>query len=48
MSVATARLIADQQHVSAKTDSSIDNPSLKYFTVDRMFELYREKTSNSM
>ena len=45
MSVATARLIADQQHSEIKTSDSLGlvaSNNLQYFTVNHMFELYRE------
>ena len=44
MSVATARLVAEQKHygsTDSRITSNLNNPALKYFTVDRMFELYR-------
>lgn len=45
MSVATARLIADQQHSGVSRehcDSDRKLKNLKNFTVDQMFELYRD------
>lgn len=45
MSVATARLVADHQHSGIKSSDGLDlvaSNNLQYFTVNHMFELYRE------